>query len=146
VMFDRAIAADAGQGTSYYNRALVKLQLGRLKETIPDLDRALELAPAMAPSIFATRGFAYTQLGQFRAGEADFDRAIVAGARDADTFSNRGFCRLSLGDRAGAAEDFRQALRLDPAHGPAADQLRRMEQDASVGVPADITGGAGPAR
>ena len=134
VMFDRAIAADPRRGSSYYNRALVKLQLGRPAETIPDLDRALVLAPAMAPRILTTRGFAHSQSAEFRAGAADFDRAIAAGARDADTFSNRGFCRLRLGDRAGAAEDFRQALRLDPTHAPAATQLREMERGPSGGA------------
>jgi Tfp pilus assembly protein PilF len=146
VMFDRAIAADAGQGSSYFNRALVKLQLGRLGEVIQDLDRALELVPTMAPRILALRGFTFTQLGEFRAGAAAFDRAIAAGARDADTFSNRGFCRLRLGDRAGAAEDFRQALRLDPGHVPAAGQLRGMGRDTSGSEAGDFGRVARPAR
>ena len=59
---------------------------------------------------------------------ADFDRALQAGTRDvAVTLINRGACRLALGDRAGAAADYREALRRDPGNATAAASLKSLE-------------------
>jgi len=126
VMFDRAVAADPGRGRSYYNRAAVGLSLGRPREALGDLDRALALIPAEGATLYAARGYARMQLQEYREAAADLDRAVAAGGGDTQVRYNRGFCRLQLGDRAGAVDDFREALRLNPGNAGAQRQLRTL--------------------
>ncbi|MGH9870539.1 MAG: tetratricopeptide repeat protein [Candidatus Polarisedimenticolia bacterium] len=48
---------------------------------------------------------------------------------DAQAHNNRGVVKLELGDFAGAAEDFRLALKLDPSLAEAERNLRRLTTD-----------------
>jgi Flp pilus assembly protein TadD len=126
VMFDRAVRADPTRGRSYYNRAVVRLQLGRSREAVADLDTALALLPDQATKLLGVRGYLKSQLGDCPGAIADLDRAIAAGARDPGVRYSRGNCRLTLGDRAGAVEDFRATLRLAPGHAKAAARLKEL--------------------
>jgi Tfp pilus assembly protein PilF len=126
VMFDRALSRDPGQGTSYHNRALALIMLGRPREALPDLDRALALVPAMAPTFLATRGFARMQLGAFREAAEDLGRAIAAGSQDPNLLTNRGVCELQLGDTAAAVADLRRALVVDPGDAAARARLQAL--------------------
>jgi tetratricopeptide (TPR) repeat protein len=48
-----------------------------------------------------------------------FDRSIEQFANYFQAFSERGHLRIALGDAAGAARDFEQALKINPGYGPA---------------------------
>ncbi len=126
IMFDRALALDPTMGRTYYNRAIAHLRLAQPREALADLQRTLDLIPVQAPILHFPRGNAYLQLGQFREAEAEFSRAIEAGQLVPDALSNRGICRLRLGDAAGARADLQEALRLDPTNAAAREQLRAM--------------------
>jgi Flp pilus assembly protein TadD len=126
VQFDRAVRADPARGRSYYNRAIVRVELGRLPEAVADLDTALARLPAEAPMIHGVRGYALLKLGDCRAAVADFDRALAGGVRDPGVQYGRGSCRLELGDIEGAARDFEETLRLDPGYDKARARLREM--------------------
>ncbi len=125
-MFDRALALDPTMGRTYYNRAIARLRLGQPREALADLQRSLDLIPVQAPFLHFPRGSAYLQLGEFREAEAEFSRAIEAGQLVPDALSNRGICRLRLGDAAGARADFQEALRVDPGNVAAREHLRAM--------------------
>jgi tetratricopeptide (TPR) repeat protein len=126
VMLDQAVRLEPRRGGLYYNRAVTNLALGRPREALSDLDRALALVPDRAAEFWAPRDYARMQLGEYAEAIPEFDRAIAAGAAGAAIRYSRGFCRLRLGDRAGAAADFRETLRLDPGHAEARVQLRAL--------------------
>jgi len=126
VLFDRAVRADPTRGRSYFNRAVVALRLGRPQPAVADLDTALARMPAQAVAFLGIRGYAKAQLKDYAGAIADFDRAIAAGTRDPGIRFSRGNCRLALGDRAGAAEDFRETLRMAPRHAGATARLQEL--------------------
>jgi arylsulfatase A-like enzyme/Flp pilus assembly protein TadD len=107
-----------------FKLALVLARLGASSESIrlfrtiverePDnLDAAVDLASAL--------------LGDGRAEEAipQFVKAISSGANTPLAWSGLGFARMQVGDRAAAAEAFRQSLRLDPNQHSVAEALRQ---------------------
>lgn len=62
----------------------------------------------------------------------DFNEAIRLKPDDETSWCNRAFCWLELDDFARAADDARQALRLNPQSTFAAELLRQAE-DATAG-------------
>jgi tetratricopeptide (TPR) repeat protein len=126
VLYGDAIAADPTRGSAYYNRALVRLQLGRPREALADLDRYRVLLPHRASMLHAPVGRAYLQLGRYAEAEAELDRAIDAGPPRARVFYDRGLARLRRGDRDGATADFREALRRDPKLEEAKQELAAL--------------------
>jgi tetratricopeptide (TPR) repeat protein len=123
-MLDQAVRIAPTLGRAHSNRAILYLRLGRPTEALSDLAKAQELAPEAAGKLHFSRGNGYLQLGRVREAVAEFDRAIEIGDGGADAFFNRGLCKLEMGDRAGAAADFRGALRLDPGHAGAIARLK----------------------
>jgi Flp pilus assembly protein TadD len=57
----------------------------------------------------------------------DINRAIALDDHSASAFSTRGLIRERSGDTTGAADDFRQALKLDPTFQQPADALQRLK-------------------
>ena len=82
--------------------------------------------PEMAPSLHFPRGNAYLGTGDFRRAADEYGLAIEAGEGGADAYANRGVARTSLGDPAGAAADFREALRRDPTLADARTRLKGL--------------------
>lgn len=115
VMFDRGLSLEPNMGRTYYNRAIAYLRLSRPNDALADLERANLLMPLQTATLFFPRGNAYMQLGRYREAITEFDRAIEAGVTDPYAFYNRGACKLRVGDSDGAAADFREAHRLNPA-------------------------------
>ena len=124
VFFGEALRLDPTLGHTYYNRAIAYLRLGRPREALADLAQAEALMPARTASLHFPRGNAYLALGDDRRAVEEFTRAIQVREGGADGYVNRGIARLRLGDAGGAAGDFQEALRLDPAH---ADARARLE-------------------
>lgn len=120
IMFDRGLSLEPNMGRTYYNRAIAYLRLARPNEALTDLERARVLMPLQATTLHFPRGNAYLQLARYRDAIAEFDRAIESGVRDPYAYYNRGVCKSRIGDSDGAAADFREAHRLNPALGSAA--------------------------
>jgi protein O-mannosyl-transferase len=120
IMFDRGLSLEPNMGRTYYNRAIAYLRLARPNEALADLERARVLMPLQAATLYFPRGNAYMQLTRYREAIGEFDRAIEAGVRDPYAYYNRGVCKSRVGDSDGAAADFREAHRLNPALGSAA--------------------------
>ena len=86
--FTAAIAADPRDGSSYYNRAVIRQKCGRYEAAIDDYTRAARLAPD--DDIYYNRGLAYQCLGNPLAAIADYSRAIRLNPADAEAYWNRG--------------------------------------------------------
>ncbi|HKQ18263.1 MAG TPA: tetratricopeptide repeat protein [Candidatus Eisenbacteria bacterium] len=125
IMFDLAIKGNA-MGRTFYNRAIAQLIVGRPREALADLEKALQLMPMQAPTLHFPRGNAYMQLGMNREAIAEFTSAIAAGQLVPDALYNRGVCKLRVNDAAGAVADFQETLRIAPNYTPALDQMRAL--------------------
>lgn len=126
MMFDLAVKGNPIVGRTYYNRAIAQLIVGRPREALADLEKALELMPIQAQSLHFPRGNAYMQLAMYPKAIAEFSRAIAAGQLVPDAHFNRGVCKLRSNDTAGAIADFQETLRLVPNYPPAMEQLKAL--------------------
>jgi Tfp pilus assembly protein PilF len=87
---------------------------GRMKDALPHLNRAVELAPDK-PSYRINRGLALLEVGRYEEAEEDFrmaDSSPLAEDRQAASI-NRGRLRQRQGDYAGAEAEFSAALARD---------------------------------
>ena len=124
--YDRALAADSGLGTAWYNRGLALARLGRPGDAIGDFTRAGELVPDRAV-IWASRGVAYVMTGDPARAIEDYDRALALQPALASAWASRGAARIRLGDLKQGRADLLEALRLDPGNAAFADFLRQVD-------------------
>jgi len=124
--YDRALAADPGLGTAWYNRGLALARLGRPDDAISDFTRAGELVPDRAV-IWVSRGAAYAMTGDPARAIEDYDRALALEPALASAWANRGAARIRLGELMQGRADLLAALRLDPGNATATDWLRQVD-------------------
>jgi len=85
------------------------------------------LAPKLAEA-HANLGVAQFQLGRFTAARRSFGQAIDHGYQTAEVYSNRAAAREALGDRQGAREDLKHALKIDPDSEAARRSLKQLDE------------------
>jgi tetratricopeptide (TPR) repeat protein len=90
--------------------------------------RALDAGPAPVPArqIRTRLAQIHEKLGEHAAARAQHDAAVRGELPDAGTYYERGMFRLRRGETAGAADDLRQAVRLDPGWPPPREALARL--------------------
>jgi tetratricopeptide (TPR) repeat protein len=121
----------ANEATALFNRANIYARQGRYQLAFADYRRALELDPSN-PLIPYNLGNAYLDSGQpSRAAEA-FTQALALDLGFAFAYLNRGIARERLGDVAGADQDFRRTLELDPTAEQARRHLARLRTQCTA--------------
>lgn len=90
--------------------------MGRMLDAIACYDAALALDPKFVEAV-NNKGNAYASLNRFPEALAQFDQAIQMKPDAANFRFNRGMAKNSSGDRAGACEDWKQAVK--GGYGPA---------------------------
>jgi Tfp pilus assembly protein PilF len=133
VMFDRAIAMSADRDSFFYNRAVAYLRLGRHQEALADADQGIALTRSPKPALQRARAHSLVALGRYAEGVEAFSSALAMGETLATTFYHRGVGRRRMGDLSRAAEDFREALRLDPGLSEARNQLDTLTLSNGAG-------------
>ena len=98
-------------GATRVGRAGVYIAEGKYGEGIADYEEAIGLDPALAPK-FAELARALEHERQFGIAETILTRAIAADPNSAPLYDQRGDARDSLGNHAGAVEDFGKAIEL----------------------------------
>jgi tetratricopeptide (TPR) repeat protein len=83
--------------------------------------------------VYIWRGWHLTITGQHQRAIADYTEALRLNDRLAGAYRERGASLERVGDLAGAAENFRQALAIDPALQDVAEALRRVEAKLASG-------------
>ncbi len=110
----RALAAGLPEGAERtIGRAVLYQREKDLARSLKLLDAAVEAKPE-DPRLLLFRGRFRLDTEQCQEGLADLERSRQLDPKDPITHGALGLARLCLGDKAGAAKDFRKALELDP--------------------------------
>ena len=114
--YDHAIRQDPDRAEIYYQRGLVKFDLGQYEEAVTDFYMAIDRKPDYAEAYFQ-RGLANAENEKYRESITDYDEAIRRGLDTADVYYNRGDINARLQEFVAAAEDYDEAIRrgLDTA-------------------------------
>jgi Tfp pilus assembly protein PilF len=99
-------------------------QLGRAEEAERCYRKAVEADPEALQAWY--RMGCLQSKDRPAEGAESFRRAIALKPDHTEAYFNLGQCLLWLGDRAGAAEAFRAAVRCDPGFEPAREALRKL--------------------
>ncbi len=117
------------------DRAILR-EIADLYRQLDQPDRSLQTLQTLAetyslgeepPEVFYDMGLAYMALGRFDDGAKNFSMAIARGKPVAEAYCQLGQAELLAGRPVTAAEATRQALALDPTHGPSRELLERIE-------------------
>ena len=96
---------------NYFQRANVRVSLGKYEKAIADFDVALRLNPQNATA-YNNRGAAKFHLGQHQEALADFDEALHLNPQDGEVYYNRGNAKSNLEQYEDARADLQHALEL----------------------------------
>ncbi|MGB3509995.1 MAG: tetratricopeptide repeat protein [Microcoleaceae cyanobacterium] len=103
----------AKQAIEVNNQAKKKMGKGNYQAAIQDLNKAINLNPALSEA-YLSRGVAYSGQGNRIAALADFNQAIKINPKNAKSYYYRGDEYLQLRDKPKALQDFNQAIKIDP--------------------------------
>lgn len=95
------------------HRGFARLNAGKYAAARADLDQVVQAWPVNCVARI-NRALACESLGLLQEAEQDLTRALLDGCRETRVFFLRGQIRDRLGDRDGAAADFRDGLRKTP--------------------------------
>lgn len=122
--YDRAIAIDRANPEAHAHRGFARLGLGDTPGGESDLRQALHLRIDEWSAIIARkpndvqtllrRGLGYSDLGEYRAAIADYDRIVRLQPENAQAHYLRGNAKYRLGNQREAIADYDRALQLDP--------------------------------
>ncbi|MBD1219475.1 MAG: tetratricopeptide repeat protein [Aphanizomenon flos-aquae Clear-A1] len=102
----------------YYNRGLVRNELGDKPGAIDDYNLAIKINPNLAEA-YAGRGIVRNDLGDKQGAIDDYNLAIKINPNYALAYNNRGIVRYDLGDKPGAIDDYTQAIKINPNYADA---------------------------
>jgi tetratricopeptide (TPR) repeat protein len=113
--FDRAVDLDSEKPLYRIHRGMAAMELGRLPEAEADFVLA-EASPAREDRLDAAinRGRLKQRQKDYRAAEEFFSTALSRDPKSSAAFIGRGIARESSGSLEGAAEDYLEAVRLEP--------------------------------
>lgn len=99
--------------SNYNSRGLTYIALGRNREALEDLNRAIELEPL--PSFYSNRGAALHNLERYQEALADYDYAIAQNPTDGTIYTNRAITYMMIDEYEAALADYNRAIQLNPA-------------------------------
>jgi len=111
--YGRILDVEPGDAGAMTKLGVVRMRSGRAAEAIALFRRAIEREPKNGEALLYLAG-ALASSGQPNDALPFFERALEAGQRSTMALNGLGLTRLALGDRKGAAQAFRESLRLDP--------------------------------
>jgi tetratricopeptide (TPR) repeat protein len=117
VDYDKAIALNPKSGCYYCNRGQAKFTLQLIPDALADYNKAIELDPKGAQPYFNRGTIKLFSLTNYTEAIADFTKAINlhSDPHEEDIYFWRGFARHKLKDYAGAIDDYKKSLQLNPS-------------------------------
>ncbi len=125
--FKLAIAADPSLAVPHMNAGIVLLVLQRLPEAKAELDRAAKIDPSN-PRVWYNLGLLERAQSNCEASIAAFEQVIKLDPSSADAYYFLGSCYLERQDFAKAADEYLEAIRINPMHPSAEFGLARALQ------------------
>jgi tetratricopeptide (TPR) repeat protein len=119
------IKADPRDASNYYRLAQIYLQQWRLKEALAQLDRATTLAPN-DPRFRRSRASILRYRGQLNDAIAEQQKAVELSKDKAFELVQLAALNLQAGNSNRAADNLRDALKLDPDNQPAHQKLTEI--------------------
>jgi len=118
--FNRAVELDGEKPLYRIHRGMAAMELGKVAEAEADFALA-EASPSAEDRLDAAinRGRLRQRQKDFRAAEEFFTTALSRDPKSSAAFIGRGIARESSGSLEGAAEDYLQAVRLEPQNAEA---------------------------
>jgi tetratricopeptide (TPR) repeat protein len=113
--YSEALALDSIYVDAYFNRAMARLRLNQLDETIHDLDKAILIRPDYFEAIFQ-RGLCYLDNGEFYKAREDASRLNTLDDQNWKTFFLSGLTQEKLKNYPEALVAFEKASLLNPAN------------------------------
>jgi tetratricopeptide (TPR) repeat protein len=110
--YNTAIRLDSGQGSYFAKRGLLLFDLGKFKEAIPDLEKAISLNYTSA-EIFSKTGYAYSRIDNNKMAVYYFDKAIEKNPKSMEDYANRGNALVAIHQLDAAKEDLMYYLKYD---------------------------------
>ncbi|MGA8299490.1 MAG: FG-GAP-like repeat-containing protein [Terriglobales bacterium] len=133
--FEAAAAADSALKVAELNRGIALLNLQRLAEARPVLEKAVKDAPGDAHGWF-NLGLCYRNASNEEAALVAFRRVTEIDANDADSWYFVGATYAQLKKFPEAIAAFERALKIDPLHASAQFGLARAYQQSGQADPA----------
>jgi arylsulfatase A-like enzyme/cytochrome c-type biogenesis protein CcmH/NrfG len=111
--YARILEVEPGDAGALTKLGVVRMRTGRADEATSLFRRAIEREPKNGEALLYLAG-ALASSGHPAEALPYFERALGAGQRTTMTLNGLALTRMAVGDRKGAAEAFRESLRLDP--------------------------------
>jgi len=111
--YTRVLELDGTDVPALTKLGVVKMRTGRPDEAIALFRRVIERQPKNGEALLYLAG-ALASSGRPAEALPYFERALEAGQRTSMTLNGLALARMAVGDRRGAAQAFRESLRLDP--------------------------------
>jgi choline-sulfatase len=111
--YGRILDVEPGDAGAMTKLGVLRMRAGRPDEAIALFRRAIEREPKNGEALLYLAG-ALASSGQPAEALPYFERALGAGQRTPMALNGLGLTRMAVGDGRGAAEAFRESLRLDP--------------------------------
>ncbi len=110
--FERVLQRDPGSVEALLGAAEARQALQQFDQAVELCDRAAELGAGF--DALSLRGDCFYELGEFDRALADFEEAGRFDCWVAECYLRRSKSRRAAGDEAGASEDYRRAVLMDP--------------------------------
>lgn len=93
----------------YFDRAVLKMELGDLEGAKLDLDQATQIDP-LRTEAYINRGVILYQTGNFTEALQNFDRVLETDPQNSNAYMGKGQLKQAMNDMAGALNDYNTAL------------------------------------
>lgn len=129
--FDRAVSALGNNPDFVHDRAVCLFQVGRKKEALNELNRAVELQPDYSYR-YASRAYIRNAMKDIMGAIEDYKKAIELDPDDAISLNNLGMLEEQLGYRKEADERYRAADELSQILRERGIDLAQMSEELST--------------
>jgi tetratricopeptide (TPR) repeat protein len=136
--YTEVIASDPSHFDAWYNRGVMRSQLGDKPAALADYTEALKIKPDLL-SARVNRGALYRRMGNFTASLEDLNVAVEIAPNHKLARYQRGMTQVELGAYDDAAQEFERALKIDKnftdaaaerEHAKAMSAFKRRDQAA----------------
>ena len=123
--YNRLLELQPDNARTYYKMGMYHLGVRNYNGAIEAFTKCTQLDPTDAEA-FYNLGYIHLELSMLSEARTHFTSSIQAREINYRAYYGRAFCWERGGDAANAENDYRQALTLNPQHGPSREGLNRV--------------------